>query len=105
MFECGKLVVKTSQTFGDNGQLQITERERTLVRVLSARDLVLCFRPLFRAHVICQFKLKTISLAFVIMFFFFKRNFREKHSVMTPTLLYKNNTLVEEDVLTIFNDQ
>ena len=52
---------------------------------------------------ICYFRFKTIGFAFVIMFFF-KRNFKEKHGVMTATLLSRNNTLDEEDVLIILDD-
>ena len=47
----------------------IRERERRRVRVLSARGLVLCFRPRIRAHVICYFRLKTTSFAFFTLFF------------------------------------
>lgn len=46
----------------------IRERERRRVWVLSERGLVLCFR--LRDHVICYFRLKTTSFAFLPRFFF-----------------------------------
>ena len=53
-------------------------RSENEIRVLSARGLVLCFRPRPRCHAICYFWLKATNS--FTLFFFLLRVFKEKNS-------------------------
>ena len=66
---------------------------------LSAKGLVLCFRPSLRAQVICSFRLETTRFAFSALFFWC---FQGKIST-TAIMQCMDGTLKEEDVLMIFD--
>ena len=81
---------------------------------MSARGLVLCFRPRLRAHVNYlllwiennHFRvLYPVFLFFVFIFFLFYGISRKKLiRVVTGTILYRDDTLDEEDILIIFDE-
>ena len=72
------------------------ERERRLVQVLSARGLVLCFRPRFRTHAICYLRLKTTN-RFAFFTPFCGSCFRAKNSRYDAVMLCMDDTLYEEN--------
>ena len=74
---------------------------------MSSRGLVLCFCTRLRANVVCYSGLKTTSFAFFTLVFiiiFFLRNFKQKIHVVTERILYRDDTLDEEDVSIIFDE-
>ena len=69
-----------------------------------AKGLVLCFRPRLLAHVICNLTLKTTNFESFTLAFFYDV-FKEKIDVATAIMLYMDDTIGEEEVLMVFDDE